>query len=808
MDMLSRRTGLYDDAREEAPAPSSMSALIEQLTGLVRRQYRVFLIGPVAAVALGLAYLLVTPAQYTATATLLIDSSTLRVLQNQLQPQGDIPLDTLQVGSQVEILASRKIALAVIRDLNLADDPDFVAAGAGIWSLFSRAGFDAISKADREEKAVDQFLRHRSISRVERTYALNISYTSRNPVMAAKIANAIAEAYIDDQLGAKDQTISRASEWLQDRINELKAKVASADRLVLEFKEKNNIVDFGGANGTAGAGASNRLIGEQQLFELNSQLATARGATSEAKARLDRIELVRNMDVGEAAVADSLKNEVITRLRNQYLDLSARQAALSERYGSDHQAAINLRNQMEELRRNISAELGRIAASYQSDYEIAKTRQQNLEGSLARLVSEGQVTNRDRLGLAELESSAKIYHTIYNNFLQRYMEAIQHQSFPITDARVISSAVVPTRKSKPVTSLVLAIAATMGIIASVGVAILRQAIDGVFRTGRQAEQALRVKCLSVIPLAPPQASPVLAPQRSIARGTYPQDAPRSAPTPGTNDSGPHETPRYTFVDPLKRRAVDEPISIFAEAFRAIKVTAQIHAAMRDNKVIGITSTLQNEGKSTVACNLAALMADAGKRVILIDADLRNPTLARSLTPSPTAGWMELLAAEIDLSQAIGREPTTGLAFLPLLLKEQPIHSDEILSSQVFRTLVDKLRRSYDYVIVDLPPIGPVVDVRAIMPVIDSFVFVVEWGSTSISAVRHHLMGEPELHDRLLGVVLNKANLKVLERFELPGLYQNGYYIDRGPQSARPRRLFGFFQYGRADRARSPSKRPV
>lgn len=383
MDMLSRRAGSdYRDAREEAAA-TSVSGLIEQLTSLARRQYQVLLVGPAVAIAVGIAYLLVTPALYTATTTLLIDSSTLRVLQNQMQPQGDIPLDTLQVGSQVEILASRKIALAVVKELNLADDPHFVETRPGFSSLFSRLASDADLKEDREQDAIDEFLSRRSIWRGERTYALNISYTSRNPVLAAKIANATAEAYIDDQLNAKYQTISRASTWLQDRINELKAKIAAADRLVLEFKEKNNIVDFGGANGVASAGASGRLIGEQQLFELSSQLATARGATGEAKARLDRIEQVRKMDVGEAAVADILKNEVITRLRNQYLDLSAREANLSARYGSDHAAAVNIRDQMEELRRNIGGELKRIAASYQSDYQIAKTRAENLERALA-----------------------------------------------------------------------------------------------------------------------------------------------------------------------------------------------------------------------------------------------------------------------------------------------------------------------------------------------------------------------------------------------------------------------------------------
>lgn len=780
MDMLSRRAGSdYSDAGE-ASAPISFSDLIERLRGLARRQSRVFLIGPAAAIAIGIVYLLVTPALYTATATLLIDSSTLRVLQSQLQPQGDIPLDTLQVGSQVEILGSRKIALAVINQLNLADDPDFIDKGTGIAGLLGRAGFQASSKVDREQKALDEFLARRSISRGERTYALNISYTARTPALAAKIANAIAEAYIDDQLGAKYQTINRAGAWLQDRINELKAKVNAADRQVLEFKEKNNIVDFGGTNATVSAGASSRLIGEQQLFELNSQLATARGATGEAKARLDRIEQVRNVDVGEAVVADSLKNEVITRLRNQFLDLSAREANIAVRYGPDHAAAINLRNQMEELRRNIGGELKRIAASYQSDYEIAKTRQENLERTLASLVSEGQVTNRDRLGLAELESSAKIYHAIYNSFLQRYMEAIQQQSFPITDARVISSAVAPTQKSRPIASLVLAIAGTMGMIASLGIAILREATDGVFRTAQQAEQALRVRCLSIIPLATRPVVPALAaPERSLAGVTHPDGEAWRVPTPPSSDGTPPSLPGYAFIDPLKRRTVDEPLSVFTEAFRSIKVGAWLRSAHQDNKVIGITSMLANEGKSTVACNLAMLMADTGKRVILIDADLRNPTLARSLTPAPSVGWMELLAGKVDLSQTIGHEPTTGLALLPLLLKEQPNHSDEILASPAFRDLIGQLRQRYDYVIVDLPPTAPVVDVRAIAPVIDSIVFVVEWGSTGIKAVQRHLMGEPELHDRLLGVVLNKADLKMLERFEQPGLHQNGYYVNRG-----------------------------
>jgi succinoglycan biosynthesis transport protein ExoP len=173
------------------------------------------------------------------------------------------------------------------------------------------------------------------------------------------------------------------------------------------------------------------------------------------------------------------------------------------------------------------------------------------------------------------------------------------------------------------------------------------------------------------------------------------------------------------------------------------------------------------------------MADAGKRVILMDADLRNPTLARSLIPTPTVGLMELLTDKIDLQQAVGQERATGLTLLPLVLDEQLVHSDEILTSQAFRNLIDQLRQRYDYVIMDLPPIAPIVDVRATASVIDSLVFVVAWGSTKIKAVQRHLLGEPALCDRLLGVVLNKADLKMLGRFEQPGLYQDGYYAGRG-----------------------------
>jgi succinoglycan biosynthesis transport protein ExoP len=210
-----------------------------------------------------------------------------------------------------------------------------------------------------------------------------------------------------------------------------------------------------------------------------------------------------------------------------------------------------------------------------------------------------------------------------------------------------------------------------------------------------------------------------------------------------------------------RQVIDEPLSAFAEAFRSIKVAADISGS----SVIGITSTVPAEGKSTVSSNLAQLMAHAGKRVILLDGDLRNPSLTRALARGARAGLIEVLNGQTPLNSAIYIDEITGLQFLPGVVNSRLTHSDEILASDSFKTFVNGLRQQYDYVLIDFSPIAPIVDVRATTQVIDSYMYVIEWGKTQISFVQHELSRFPELYDRLLGVVLNKADVRVLDRYE-------------------------------------------
>jgi succinoglycan biosynthesis transport protein ExoP len=728
----------------EAPQGSHVKAL-DSFLGIARRQVRVFLIIiPVCAI-LGLLYLFTTPPTFTAHGTMVIDTRKVQVMQQQ-SVLGENTVDAGMVHTQIEILKSPNITLSVIKELRLTEDPEFVGDGGGLLGAAFGAirkallSDDKLSEVQLTQRAVTAFEAKRTVSRVGQTYVMEIGFQSLNPGKAAQIVNAIADAYVLDQLDSKYQATRRASTWLQDRINELRTQVSAADRAVVDFKSANNIIESG--NG--------RLMNEQQLSEVNSQLILARAATAEAKARLDRIRDVMKQDVPDASIADALRSEIIIRLRNQYLDYAAKERVWENRYGPNHLAAVNLRTQMLELRRNITDEMKKIAESYKSEYEIALTREQSLANSLAKVVAESQTTNQAQIQLRELERSSQSYRTIYDNFLQRYMESVQQQSFPITEARLIGPATPPATKSQPNNLGVLAKALGGGLMLSFAVAFLLDSSDRVFRTSTQIEKTLRTNCIATLPALKAPAVPADRAGDKVAS--------KALRTLGNRPDS------LRFV-------VDSPFSPFAEGLRSVKVVMDLNSVLKSNKVIGVTSTLPNEGKSTISSNFAHLIAHAGDRVILIDSDLRNPSLSRQLAPDASVGLVDVISGKMELHDAVWTEPSTGLFFLPAGATSKLLHTNHILASDAMKKFIEGLRDVCDYVIVDFPPLAPVVDTRATTGFIDSYVYVVEWAQTKRDIVEDTLAKAPEIHERLLGVILNKADMRVMSRYDG---YASGY----------------------------------
>ncbi|WP_407192941.1 polysaccharide biosynthesis tyrosine autokinase [Bradyrhizobium sp. STM 3566] len=722
--------------REFVEMQGLQSRSVASYLSIIRRQFPTMIAILSACVIVALVYLFTAIPQYTSTASMVIDTRKVQLFQQQSM-LGDVAIDSSTVETQVEILKSENISLAVIRDLHLIDDPEFTGTGGALLGAVARLVFSSSPASEFEltRKALEHFARNRVIKRLGTTYVMEIGFTSRDPAKAAKIANAIADAYIVDQLEAKYQATRRASVWLQDRIKELRAQATGAQKAVVDFKIANHIVNTGG-----------RLINEQQLAEVNSQLVLAHAATAETKARLDRMNSILKQEIPDASVADALKNETIVKLRAQYVDMASKEAIWASKYGHEHLAAVNLRRQMDEIRKNITDELKRIQESYKSDYDIAVTREESIKTSLNAAVSESQLTNQAQIRLRELESTAQSYQSMYDNFLQRYMESVQQQSFPITEARVISAATMPLKKSYPKPLIVLAVGLFSGLMLSFGVAMARELTDQVFRTTQQVEEILGTSCLAILPAVGSSAARPL----SLLPGSLTD---RSTDKSGNPDPD------------LLRYVVENPLSRYSEAVRTLKVALDLNSMVRQNRVLAVTSTLPNEGKSTVSANLAQLMAHGGARVILIDADLRNPSLSRALVPDARVGLVDVVAQSARLEDTLVVDPETKLSILPAVTPSKLLHTNEILASKAMHNLVTLLRSKFEYVVLDMPPMAPVVDARVTSPFVDSYLFVVEWGKTNTDVARHNLRGAPEIQGKLLGAVLNKAETRLLARYE-------------------------------------------
>jgi succinoglycan biosynthesis transport protein ExoP len=719
--------------------------------GFLRRQYVVIIFCALLATSVGEFYVRRIPPKFTAHATMIIDTRKGAFFQQQ-SILADAPTDLAGVESQLQIVKSENVAVSVIKDLHLTQVPEFVGGGASLVDrLFGLLGAKPPpprSEFELMRQAVGVLERSLDAVRVGMSYVLDISYTSIDPDRAAQIANAVADAYIVDQLDAKFQANRRASNWLQERVGGLRDQAAAAERAVVAYKQENNIIAAGG-----------KLMNEQQIAELNTQLVLARAHTSEAEARLNRIQAVIGADSSgspfDASVSDALNSPIITKYRQQYLEIVNREAEWSRRYGRDHLAVVNLRNQIHEIRDAMFAELRRLAETYKSDYEIARQRQDSIEKDLAQTVSQSQETNKAQITLRELESSAQGFRTLHDNFLQRYMESIQQESFPITEARVISRATRPLAKSGPKMELILALMCFGGIGLGAAVGFIREVMDRVFRTTGQVETALNAPCVALVPLV--------------------DDALGGETVNGGEVLTSVESKAIARDGSVCWIVAEQPLSRFAEAIRSVKLAADLNTANKNHKVIGFTSALPHEGKSTVAAALAGLVAQVGGKVIIVDCDLRNPSLSRTLAPNATFGIIDVLAGECSLDDTIWRDGPGGMAFLPALSRSRIFHTSEILASESTKKLFEDLRESYDYVVVDLPPLAPLIDVRATPHLVDGYFLVIEWGRTKIDVVQHALNTAPGVYEGLLGTILNKANMEYMSRYDL---HRGKYYYNK------------------------------
>ena len=585
--------------RKEGSAPVQFD--LADMVGSARRGWYYIIIGTLIGIGAAVGALSVMSPLYTANTRIVFERTVAKYLQTNRVIEGP-SVDDADIWGQIYIIASESNILPVVRSLGLASDPEFNGAKdetslkARVRGLVREAlqvvrGGDPPAEVpgDPEKIAVGSVLRSLYVTRGDVPNLISVAFSSKDPVKAAEIANAVVEAYLAGNIATKVNSTKIVGKLVQDRVAELKRQAADAERAVLEYRMAHNLV-----------GTGSTLTGDQ-LTGLQSHLTTARVAMADAKARVDRISAG-----GDLSGPFTPDNDLIARLRAQHLELASRANDIESRVGPGHLAAAKMRSRMEEVRAAIADEQKRLAGSFSREYELARARYDELAATVSQVLTEEGSNSAVQARIKELDSAAETLRTLYNRMLERATDTnriIDAQPSVTPDARIVTHATPPTQTDATKKRfLILAGGSILGFFLGCGLVLARNFPFGVFRTAQQVSRATGLAC-AVLP-------------RIVRR----------------NDQAALRVGEY---------ALDTPYSRFAETLRSI--WALINVAQRETgaKVICVVSSVPGEGKTTVATNLASHFSrHTSARVLLIDADFHRHSLSDRVAPQATAGLKE------------------------------------------------------------------------------------------------------------------------------------------------------------------------
>jgi uncharacterized protein involved in exopolysaccharide biosynthesis/Mrp family chromosome partitioning ATPase len=689
--------------REASASPLSLNFLLD----VVRRRGLALALCLGATLALAGVYIYVTPKQYSATITLLIDS---RLAQLSQTGGSAAVVDQAAVDSQIELLRSEKVILNVIDKLGLVNDPEFGSVSA------TTGAKEPVSAEVALRRAVAILTANLWVTRIGRSYLVSVTYNSVDPVKAARIANEVASAYISDQIGAKIQSAKDQNAWLDAQVSEMRSRAAQTYRAVQDFKGAHDINPL-------------RDLGVQsEIDRLAGDASRARAATIIARTNLDRTAALlaspgaMGPAIPDEATLRAFGDPEIDRLAARYGALAA-DPAPADAGGADQTSRAS---QQAAVAHDLWTRIAQIGAAQRGDWQAASSRQQGVDAALADMRLRDTRARLVQERLRELETEAATARSLYESYLNQRTHAAQQQPVPASDARVISAATVPLYPGTPKKRLILPLAGIGGVILGLLVAFILEAMDDVIRTRDRLEQITGLPCIGIVPR-----------MRWKGRGR-------------------RETSSLdSLCDGFPRLGATDPRGKAADMLRNLQLS--VYGGPRPGAaVLGMTSAVPGEGKTTIALNLAIAASNAGRRVLLVDCNLRNPTLSRAALPDGSA-----------VAPAFGQHPAvhieSGLDLLPAT-NEGTIPGAELPDVALLETMLAEARSRYDLVIVDLPSILPLSEVRSVVSYMDTIVVVTRWGSTTGQQMERALkrLSDPE---RLLGVVLNRVRVRGMRRFE-------------------------------------------
>ena len=708
------------------------------------RQWKLILGVTAIAIILGALNLSRQTPLYTASAQMLLEPNKTKPV-SQDAVQNDMPLDLATLESQIAVIKSTSLLRRVVLKEKLVNDNEFgagpIGPGSGmltsIKNFFGRATEPAATpkQATSSDAGADAYapetiatienLKYAvGVARAGQALVLNVTFTSADPNKAARLANAVADAYVVDKLDARFEAAKRASAWLSDRLVELRQQLRDSEEAVNQFRAGNNLVQANAAS----------TLNQEQLGQLNGRLVVARSETAEKKARLDLLQRVQANGGNISALPDVMNSGAIADLRKQENDVSRQAADLLARYSDRYPAVVNLRAQLSDIHRAMAGEIARLTNSIKNEYELAKARQDAVERTVREATGQTGVDDVKAVTLRELERTAAVNKSLFENFLQRARVTEEQSTFEARDARVISPAQPPGAPSFPKVNQSMMTYALLGLLAGVGGAYLLEMLNAGFTTPRQVEDMLELPLLASV-------------SRMEARDL-------------SNEGAVLTIPQYPFVKPLSR---------FSESIRALRSAIQMSDVDHPPRVIQVTSTIPGEGKSTICMTLASSAAQSGQRILIIDCDLRHPSISRYFKLDKAAGLVDYLMGGADVSKVIYRDETLQLWILPAGGKTQ--NPPDLLGSEKLKVLIDALRSKFDFIVIDTPPMGPVVDPLIVANLVDKVVYIVRWASTAREMIAHSIQ-RLQGQKKVAGVVFNNVVDAQAQKY---GKYAYSYY---------------------------------
>ncbi len=698
------------------------------------------------------------------TATPIYEATTLLVIEkenpNVVSVQEVMAVDasgTDYYQTQYKIIESRTVARDVISRLNLERSKEFfpepkndfvskIKQSVRVYITFLKNSIvsllntgdknatEDLKESKEESNLVSRFIERIEVTPIRNSRLVDVSYRARAPVTAARIVNTLADAYIDQNLETRLKAVQDAVKWLHERIEEERKKVERAENGLLEYKEKYNIVtDFS---------SDTEKITAQKLAHLNSQVVEAESRRVEAETRYKQAIALRDSPDMLDSIPEVINNELIRQINSMEVELYKRISELSKKYGEKHPRMVAIKSELDTLRKRKTQEVNRVINSLRNEYKVALAREKSLKDALAKQKNECMVLNQKAIRYGVLKREAESARHMYDLLINRFKETTLTEDMKTGNIRVIDRAEAPRAPVKPNKKLNILLAVIVGLVTGTGLAFFFEYLDNTIKTPEDVKQQLGLPYLG--------------------------------PTP-VFDSGEEERPELVTLH--------SPKSTASESYRGIRTGILFSSAESPPGTILVTSAGPQEGKTITTANLGITMAQAGARTIILDCDMRRPSLHKIFGIKKDRGISNILVGSGDLGKAVHHTGVENLDIIPC--GPVPPNPSEILGSNRMTSILETLRTRYSYIFIDAPPSTAVTDAVVLSRSAEGVIFVIRAGETPREIARNALSQFEAVKAHIIGIILNGVDMGRDGYYYYQHYYY--YYGEDGKKAKRYRR---------------------